>query len=116
MKTFDDLDKRHKIAGVLTALFFVTLTIFSVYALFLDSFSFEMRRNTYFFEGVNKFIFCASAILFNAPIATILCGGLLVHVGALPKRAPGTFNGKLFSIPLALGFTGVVYSLATNSL
>jgi hypothetical protein len=116
MKTFEEFDKRHKLVGVLIALLFVTLTTLSVYGLFLDSFSFEMRRSTYFFEGADKVIFCASAFLFNAPIATLLCGGLLVHAGAFPKRAPGTLNDKLFTIPLGLGFTGIVYSLVTNGL
>lgn len=116
MKTFEELDKRHKLVGVVIALLFVSLTTLSVYGLFLESFSFEIRQNTYFFEGYNKFIFCASAFLFNAPMAALLCGGLLVHTGALPKIAPGKLNDKLFTIPIGLGFTGIVYSLVTNGL
>jgi hypothetical protein len=110
MRNFEDLSGRQKIAGVLVSLLFVILTALSVYGLFLDSFTFEMRRGTYFFEGFNKLIFCISSLLLNGTMASLLCGGLLVIVGVLPKRTPGSLNDKLFTVPLGIGFTGIVFS------
>jgi hypothetical protein len=110
MKSFRELRKSQKVIGVLAALLFFLLTFLSVYGLFLDNFIFEMRRTTYFFEGANKVIFCMSSLLFNGTMAALSCGGLLVVVGVLPKRDPGSLNDKLFTVPLGLGFTGLVFS------
>ena len=116
MQSFEDLRKHQKLAGVLVSLLFMGLTILSVYGLFHDSFTLEMRRATYFFDGFNKIVFCLSALLLNGTMSILLGGGVLVVLGVLPKRAPGTLNDKLIIIPLCIGFFGIVFSLIVGAL
>ena len=110
MKSFNNFSKREKGAVTFIAVLFVGLTVMSVYGLFLESIIFESRRATYFFHGPNKVVFCLSSLLLNGVMAFVLCGGLLVSLGVLPKREPGSLNGKIIFLPLSLGFTGIVFS------
>jgi hypothetical protein len=110
MKSFNNLSKKEKLAGVYVTILFVGLTVLSIYGLFLDSFIYESRRTTYFFFGFNKVVFCLSSLLLNGTMALILSGGYLVSLGVLAKRKPGSLNGKLVLFPMFLGFTGIVYS------